>query len=253
MIGLAGVTVDITHKEILEQELQSSRNMMVQAMAEMSDGLAMFGPDGRVVFCNDQYRALFPKSAYARQTGSHIIDIVRVAVRNGVRRDLAIDLDEEAIQAAGRTLFVNKDEVIPMEDGRWQSLRTRVTDDQHVLALVSDITGIKQSELSLKNLAEHMKGLAETDALTGLSNRRSFDESLQREYEVAKQSGRPLSLLMIDVDRFKAFNDRYGHLAGDDCLKSVASAIGATARRSGDITARFGGEEFAVLLPDTDG
>lgn len=119
--------------------------------------------------------------------------------------------------------------------------------------LSSDITGIKQSELSLKNLAEHMKGLAETDALTGLSNRRSFDESLQREYEAAKQSGRPLSLLLIDVDRFKAFNDRYGHLDGDVCLKSVASAISAAARRSGDISARFGGEEFAVLLPDTDG
>ena len=79
--------------------------------------------------------------------------------------------------------------------------------------LSSDITGIKQSELSLKNLAEHMKGLAETDALTGLSNRRSFDESLQREYEAAKQSGRPLSLLLIDVDRFKAFNDRFSNRA----------------------------------------
>lgn len=253
MIGLAGVTVDITHKKLLEQELQSSRNIMAQAMAEMSDGLAMFGPDGRVVFCNDQYRALFPKSAYARQTGAHITEIVRAAVRNGERQDLAIDLDEETIQAAGRTLFVNKDEVIPMADGRWLSLRTRVTEDRHVLALVSDITGIKQSELSLKNLAEHLKGLAETDALTGLSNRRSFDESLQREYEAAKQSGRTLSLLLIDVDRFKAFNDRYGHLAGDVCLKSVASTISAAARRSGDITARFGGEEFAVLLPDTDG
>lgn len=136
MIGLAGVTVDITHKKFLEQELQSSRNMMAQAMAEMSDGLAMFGPDGRVVFCNEQYRALFPKSAYARQTGSHITEIVRAVVRNGERQDLAIDLDEETIQAAGRTLFVNKDKVIPMADGRWLSLRTRVTDDQHVLALL---------------------------------------------------------------------------------------------------------------------
>lgn len=252
MVGLAGVTVDITEKKLLEQELRSSRNIMAQAMTEMSDGLAMFGPDGKVVFCNEQYQALFPKSAYARKEGAHITDIVRAAVRNGERKDLSIDLDEESIQAAGRSLFVNKDEVIPLADGRWLSLRTRVTEDQHVLALVSDITAMKESELSLKSFAERMKDLAETDALTGLANRRSFDERLQCEFEVAKQTGRPLSVLLIDVDRFKAYNDRYGHLAGDGCLKSVAGTIAAAVRRTGDITARYGGEEFSVLLPDTD-
>jgi len=128
-----------------------------------------------------------------------------------------------------------------------------VTEDRHVLALVSDITALKESELSLKSFAEQMKGLAETDALTGLANRRSFDDGLQREFEAAKRTGRPLSVLLIDVDRFKAYNDRYGHLAGDVCLKSVAAAIATAVRRSGDIAARFGGEEFAVVLPDTDG
>lgn len=252
MVGLAGVTVDITEKKLLEQELRSSRNMMAQAMAEMSDGLAMFGPNGRIVFCNEQYRALFPKSAYARKEGAHITDIVRASVRNGERHDLPIDLEEESIQTAAKTLFVNKDEVIPLADGRWLSLRTRVTEDQHVLALVSDITAMKESELSLKSFAERMKGLAETDALTGLANRRFFDDGLQREFEAAKQTGRPLSVLLIDVDRFKAYNDRYGHLAGDACLKSVAGVIATAARRSSDITGRFGGEEFAVILPDTD-
>jgi len=252
MIGLAGVTVDITKKKLLEQELRSSRNIMAQAMAEMSDGLAMFGPDGRVVFCNEQYRALFPKSAYARKVGAHITDIVRAAVRNGERHDLPINLDEEIIQSAGSTLFVNKDEIIPLSDGRWVSLRTRVTEEQYVLALVSDITAMKESELSLKSLAERMKDLAETDALTGLANRRAFDDGLQREFDAARQTGRPLSVIMVDVDRFKGYNDRYGHPVGDECLKSVACAIAAVARRSSDITARFGGEEFAVLLPDTN-
>ncbi len=252
LVGLAGVTVDITDKKLLEQELRSSRNIMAQAMAEMSDGLAMFGPDGTIVFCNEQYRDLFPKSAYARKVGAHITDILRATVRNGERRDLPIDLDENGIQAAANTLFINKDEVIALADGRWVSLRTRVTEDRHVLTLVTDITALKDAELSLKSFAEHMKGLAETDAITGLANRRSFDDALQREFEAAKQTGRPLSVLLIDVDRFKAYNDRYGHLAGDGCLKSVAGAIAAAARRSGDIAARFGGEEFAILLPDVD-
>jgi diguanylate cyclase (GGDEF)-like protein len=173
-------------------------------------------------------------------------------VRNGERKDLPIDLEEEIIQSAGSTLFVNKDEIIPLADGRWVSLRTRVTEDQYVLALVSDITAMKEAELSLKSFADRMKDLAETDALTGLANRRAFDDRLKREFDAARQTYRPLSVIMVDVDRFKTYNDRYGHLAGDDCLKSVAGAIAAAARRSRDITARFGGEEFAVLLPDTD-
>lgn len=111
---------------------------------------------------------------------------------------------------------------------------------------------MKESELSLKSFAEQMKGLAETDALTGLANRRSFDEALLREFEKAEQTGQSLAVLLIDVDRLKAYNDRYGHLAGDKCLKAVAGAIATAARRSGDVAARFGGEEFAVLLPNTD-
>ena len=252
LVGLAGVTVDITDKKLLEQELRSSRNIMAQAMAEMSDGLAMFGPDGTIVFCNEQYRDLFPKSAYARKVGAHVTDIFRATVRNGERQDLPMDLDENGIQAAAKTLFINKDEVIALTDGRWVSLRTRVTEDHHVLTLVTDITAMKEAELSLKSFAERMKGLAETDAMTGLANRRSFDDALQREFEATKQTGRPLSVLLVDVDRFKAYNDRYGHIAGDGCLKSVARAIAAVARRSGDIAARFGGEEFAILLPDAD-
>lgn len=148
LIGLAGVTVDITEKKILEQELRASRNVMARAMAEMSDGLAMFGADGKIVFCNEQYRALFPRSAYARRQGAHISDIIRATIRNGERADLPIDLDEERIQAAAQTLRINKDEIIPLSDGRWLSLRTRVAEDHTVLALVSDITALKESELS---------------------------------------------------------------------------------------------------------
>jgi diguanylate cyclase (GGDEF)-like protein len=93
--------------------------------------------------------------------------------------------------------------------------------------------------------------LARTDGLTGLCNRRAFDEMAESEWRRAQRSGRPLSLLMIDIDHFKGFNDLYGHSAGDDALAAVAQCIGENIRRPGDTAARYGGEEFAVLLPDT--
>ncbi len=91
-----------------------------------------------------------------------------------------------------------------------------------------------------------------TDTLTGLMNRRFFDESLRTEFFRLKRSRAPLSLILLDVDHFKAYNDAYGHVAGDDCLRRVASAIRLGAKRLTDVAARYGGEEFAVILPETD-
>ncbi|MGJ7043460.1 PAS domain S-box-containing protein [Shinella sp. BE166] len=110
LVGLSGVTRDITLRKKLENDLVASRNLLSQAMAEMSDGLAMFDPHGFLVFCNDQYRAAFPRSAYARKEGAHIRDIVRAVVRNGERKDISIDAEERYIEAAASTLHTDKDE-----------------------------------------------------------------------------------------------------------------------------------------------
>jgi diguanylate cyclase (GGDEF)-like protein len=92
-----------------------------------------------------------------------------------------------------------------------------------------------------------------TDGLTGLANRRAFDEALDREWRITLRQGTQISLLLLDIDCFKGFNDKYGHQVGDDCLRAVASALATSLLRPGDITARYGGEELAVILPDTDG
>lgn len=99
---------------------------------------------------------------------------------------------------------------------------------------------------------EALRILARTDGLTGLNNRRTFEEHAEREWLITARTGRPLSMLLIDVDNFKGYNDLYGHSAGDDALMAVASCIDGGIRRPGDVAARYGGEEFAVLLPDTN-
>ncbi|MBV8850519.1 MAG: diguanylate cyclase [Methylobacteriaceae bacterium] len=115
-----------------------------------------------------------------------------------------------------------------------------------IVAVTRDINARKKLEAQLRELSR-------TDGLTGIPNRRAFDEALSMEWRRAlRESGTSLSLALIDIDHFKKFNDEYGHPAGDDCLRLVASAISVTLQRPGDIAARFGGEEFALLLPDTD-
>lgn len=106
-------------------------------------------------------------------------------------------------------------------------------------------------QLRVKHMADELTQIATIDALTGIANRRCFDEWLDREWRHARRSGAPLALLMIDVDHFKPFNDCYGHPAGDACLRSIAHALVGKSLRPSDLAARYGGEEFVMLLPQT--
>jgi diguanylate cyclase (GGDEF)-like protein/PAS domain S-box-containing protein len=116
----------------------------------------------------------------------------------------------------------------------------------HLQALVDERT----EELSIAN--EELQKLANIDSLTGLPNRRSFDETLQKEIQRAVRHKHALSLLMCDIDFFKKYNDTYGHLAGDECLIKVADCMKTSFKRASDLPARYGGEEFAVILPHTE-
>ena len=108
-----------------------------------------------------------------------------------------------------------------------------------------------KAQLRVKHLADQLRRIAATDGLTGVANRRRFDEALEQEWGSARRAGDALALLMIDVDHFKAFNDLYGHPAGDACLRSLAQALSCACLRPADLVARYGGEEFAVILPKT--
>ena len=118
--------------------------------------------------------------------------------------------------------------------------------------LARELRRRRSTEKQLAATAAALAKSAATDELTGLPNRRSFDQTAEKEWKRAIRDGKPLSILVADVDRFKAYNDTYGHLSGDKALQVVASCIRTTIRRPADFGARFGGEEFAVLLPTTN-
>src|SRR5450631_351796 len=132
----------------------------------------------------------------------------------------------------------------------WVETTLRIT--RKVTGEIDGVVAILRDMTEQKNLEGKLASLATEDGLTGLANRRRFDERLQEEWDRACRDGKPLSLLMIDVDHFKKFNDQYGHPAGDACLRSLAKMLAVEARRPGDLAARYGGEEFIVLLPNTE-
>jgi diguanylate cyclase (GGDEF)-like protein/PAS domain S-box-containing protein len=117
---------------------------------------------------------------------------------------------------------------------------------------IDGVVAISRDMTEQKDLEQKLDVLARQDSLTGIANRRHFDERLAHEWARARRAGTTLSLLMLDVDHFKVYNDEYGHQAGDRCLHAVARVIAQHAQRPADLAARYGGEEFALLLPDTD-
>jgi diguanylate cyclase (GGDEF)-like protein/PAS domain S-box-containing protein len=132
--------------------------------------------------------------------------------------------------------------VVRKEDGSADSL----------IGFMFDITERKQIEEELVRLQKEFRELSYKDGLTGVANRRMFDSVLEVEWTNAVRNKQPLSMILLDIDYFKQYNDHYGHIQGDDCLKTVAQALGKAATRSRDFFARYGGEEFVLVLPETD-
>jgi diguanylate cyclase (GGDEF)-like protein/PAS domain S-box-containing protein len=251
VIGLAGVTREVTRYKRLEQQLNAKNDQFLYALQEMSDGLAMFDSGGCLVLCNDQYRDLFPLTAHVRAIGTHIRTILAAVVET--REQVGLPEDTRAwIDMVAASLSSDSEQEVHLYDGRWMRIRTRPTREGMAMVVVSEITKVKEAEAVAANLANQLRQLAGTDGLTGVLNRRAFDQALEGELARATRSGTPLSLLMIDVDHFKAFNDNYGHLAGDKCLQAVSQCLKRSTRTGGDTVARYGGEEFAVILADTD-
>lgn len=121
-----------------------------------------------------------------------------------------------------------------------------------LVGFMFDISERKKNEQELILLNRKLEEYSFTDGLTGVANRRMFDLAIEREWGSAQRESRPLSLIVLDVDYFKEYNAHYGHLGGDECLKRIAQLLKGVAGRSRDLFARFGGEEFVLLLPETD-
>lgn len=251
LIGLITHNRDITDHKRLEEELEQTQSRLTIALTYMADALVMFDPGGRLIFSNAQYDALFHEMSEVRAAGVNVRDILNASAERGEQTGIRPDKIEAWLATFQTGAHVDTDREIRLADGRWLHVRTRSTLDGGILAVLSDISPRKVAEQSLSELNARLEVLAMTDGLTGLMNRRAFDLALDDEFKRSARGGQLLSLLMIDVDRFKPFNDAYGHPAGDACLQAISTALMQLLRRPADRAARYGGEELAVILPDT--
>ncbi|HEX4972046.1 MAG TPA: GGDEF domain-containing protein [Steroidobacteraceae bacterium] len=136
-------------------------------------------------------------------------------------------------------------------EGTYRDLQRRFV--ERTRALEERNEELTRLRFALETANRRLKHLVGVDALTGIANRRHFDRALEREIRRARRDAQPLSLVFLDLDQFKLFNDSYGHTRGDEVLRRVAQTLDETFRRGGDLVARYGGEEFAVVLPGVDG
>jgi diguanylate cyclase (GGDEF)-like protein/PAS domain S-box-containing protein len=215
-----------------------------------SDVIACAGLDGR---------RLYLSPAFTTLTGWGVRDGLQQPWQDFVHPDdQSRILNMEPRLRAGAGPFACTFRYI-CKDGlyRWAEARVQVVGategvEAQFVANLRDITERKLAEDEVAALNRELAIQAVTDGLTGLANRRRFDEGLAQEWRRAAREQNSLSLMMIDVDHFKFYNDRYGHQRGDECLRTVATAVAGGARRAGDVAARYGGEEFAILLPGAD-
>ncbi|MBI5039956.1 MAG: diguanylate cyclase [Gammaproteobacteria bacterium] len=190
--------------------------------------------------------------------------LVRFYRTNPSTRDVPIVVlstkDDPAIKSEAFHNGAN-DYLVKLPDKVELVARIRAHSRSHLAQLERDMAyqalrdlqnALESSNAQLEESNRELQRLSSLDGLTGIANRRQFDKTLEQEWQRALRNCTELSLIMIDIDYFKLFNDTYGHQAGDDCLKTVALALARIVHRPSDIVARYGGEEFAVILPETD-
>lgn len=251
-IGLLTHNRDITELKELRDERERTLARLDDALSHMADALAVYDQDNRLVLCNEQYRFMFPRTAAQRVPGARLGDLLQASLDKGDIVNVP-GPDHEAWVAdmlANRQSSRQHDLVLG--DGRTVAVRMQPGSNGTSIVVISDVTEARAAEKEMAELNRRLDALARTDPLTGLANRRVFDATLAAEVQRSARAGLPLSLLLLDIDHFKDFNDRHGHIAGDACLRQIGQALHRTVSRPADLVARYGGEEFAVILPDTD-
>ena len=245
----------VEHERATEQaqrEAEQATVLLVTALDALPIGIAIFDQNDRQVIRNQYLDELFP--------GLFPPDGSRETFETMLYREIEMGLVPDAIGHEKKWIAKrmarrgsNAQPLLQRQaNDRWLHTYEVRTPQGFTVVARAEVTDLVRKEQLLAQANEQLSRQSATDGLTGIANRRRFDETLANEWSRAARTGNPLSLLMVDIDHFKLFNDHYGHLAGDECLRRVSQLLAACVRRAGEVLARFGGEEFVLLMPGAD-
>jgi len=239
------------------QELQASEETYKTILMASPDDITIAELSGNIVMVSGAANRIFGYDQEAGP-GMSILDFIAPEDHERARSNIEKMIRENSV-GPNEYRAIRKDRSFFDIEVNTALIRDLQGKPARMVLIVRDITNRKQTEQQIQDLIHKLeieRDLAQrnslTDSLTGLANRRAFDNALRSEFSRHKRSGPQLSLLMIDVDHFKQYNDHYGHLEGDDCLREIARALKTVVERASDTVARYGGEEFVVILPDTN-
>lgn len=232
-------------------QLEKSNKKFQAIFEKAAIGIAIIDKNGNVILANPKLQGMLgytEEELCSMNFGdfSHPDDTV-------VNLDLTRELSEGKIdQYTLEKRYFHKDGQIVWGKVTSSLFPGGTNESPYILGMVMDITARKLVEQELLEANQKLEDLSNNDGLTGIANRRYFDHYLDKEWRRAARYSKTLSLILLDIDFFKDYNDTYGHLYGDKCLKNVADVLKKTVSRSTDLVARYGGEEFVIVLPETD-
>jgi diguanylate cyclase (GGDEF)-like protein len=263
--SLLSYSVDVTELVTRGSELEAARQAARIAGVRLEDAIEalpaafeLYDAQDRVVMSNARMREMYPRVSHLLPQQPTFEALVRAnAALGGL--PVALSVEEWLADRLAQRRNPGAPRLVQATDGRWFRVHERRTREGGLVGVRIDVSELIAREQSLRELNSELDAanrrlaeLSETDALTGIANRRQFDRRLDEEWARSLRHGLPLSLLLIDVDHFKRYNDHHGHPAGDACLRRIATELQACVCRPDELLARYGGEEFLMLLPHTD-
>ncbi|SER83892.1 GGDEF domain-containing protein [Salipaludibacillus aurantiacus] len=245
---------NISEQKFYEKRLMESEERLTQILQTVPSGVTIADVQGRIIFANEmaeEILTLNESEVTKRQFDSALWKIKTIDGHAIKSEDLPFSLvmaSKKRVRDYILTIQTNNNQRKILSVNAAPLFDHKGEPEQVVFSII-DITHKKNTECKLTKANQLLKKLSESDGLTGLPNRRYFDEQLQTAWTECEEAGLPLSLVMFDLDNFKKYNDYYGHQEGDDCLKVITAAINKRLEHETLTLARYGGEEFSIILP----